>query len=128
MARSYNKKREGTNRHRAASKDLCRQCGGGENLLHIPLMLLQRQAGNYDVVQVNKHHGELASTLSISRWKVLPAFLRPKFSRRHTVILFSSRYLFPAKSICPTFKQAIQIFMQIRAAAPPSRKLHHIFV
>ncbi len=36
-----------------------------------------------------------------------------------TVILFSSRYLFPAKSICPTCKQAIQIFMQIRAAASP---------
>ncbi len=32
-----------------------------------------------------------------------------------TVILFSSRYLFPAKIICPTCKQAIQIVMQIRA-------------
>ncbi len=38
-----------------------------------------------------------------------------------TVILFSSRYLFPAKSICPTCKQAIQIFMQIRAASPANR-------
>jgi hypothetical protein len=45
-----------------------------------------------------------------------------------TVILFSSRYLFPAKSICPTCEQAIHIFMQIRAAAPPNRKLRHIFV
>ncbi len=39
-----------------------------------------------------------------------------------TVILFSSRYLFPAKSICPTCEQAIQIFMQIPAAAPPPQK------
>ncbi len=46
----------------------------------------------------------------------------------HTVILFSSRYLFPAKSICPTCEHAIQIFMQIRAAAPPNRKLRLIFV
>ncbi len=28
----------------------------------------------------------------------------------YTVILFSSRYLFPAKSICPTWKQTIYIF------------------
>ncbi len=28
----------------------------------------------------------------------------------YMVVLFSSRYLFPAKSICPTCKQAIQIF------------------
>ncbi len=47
---------------------------------------------------------------------------------RHTVILFSSRYLFPAKSICHTCEQAIQIFMQIRAAGPPNRKLRHILV
>ncbi len=45
-----------------------------------------------------------------------------------TVILFSSRYLFPAKSICPTCKQAIPIFMRIRAAGPPNSKLRHIFV
>ncbi len=51
-----------------------------------------------------------------------------KFREIFTVILFSSRYLFPAKSICPTCEQAIQIFMQIRAAAPPNRKLRHIFV
>ena len=37
---------------------------------------------------------------------------------QHTIILFSSRYLFPAKSICPTCTQAKQIVMQIRAAAP----------
>ncbi len=49
-------------------------------------------------------------------------------ARPHTVILFSSRYLFPTKSICPTCEQAIQISMQIRAAAPPNRKLRHIFV
>ncbi len=46
----------------------------------------------------------------------------------YTVILFSSRYLFPAKSICPACKQAIQIFMKIRTAAPPNRKLRHICV
>ncbi len=46
----------------------------------------------------------------------------------NTVILFSSRYVFPAKSICPTCEQSIQIFMQIRATAPPNRKLRHIFV
>jgi hypothetical protein len=45
-----------------------------------------------------------------------------------TVILFSSRYLFPAKSICPTWKQTIYISMQIRAAAPPNGKTQLIFV
>jgi hypothetical protein len=40
-----------------------------------------------------------------------------------TVILFSSRYLLPAKSICPTCKQTIDIFMQnMRAALPTNRK------
>jgi hypothetical protein len=60
----------------------------------------------------------VAVWLTIERWVAI----------RYTVILFSSRYLFPAKSICPTCEQAIQIIMQIRAAAPPNRKLRHIFV
>ncbi len=53
--------------------------------------------------------------------------LRPRFRpldplvlTHYTVILFSSLYFFPAKSICPTCKLAIHIFVQIRAAAPPS--------
>ncbi len=45
-----------------------------------------------------------------------------------TVILFSSRYLFPAKSICPTCTQAIQIVMQIRAAAPHPIETFVIFL
>jgi hypothetical protein len=60
--------------------------------------------------------------------KLFQTFMSFSYFIARTVILFSSRYLFPAKSICPTCEQAIQIFMQIRAAAPPNRKLQHIFV
>ncbi len=45
-----------------------------------------------------------------------------------TLILFSSRYLLSAKSICPIWKQTIYSSMQICAAAPPNRKTQHIFV
>jgi hypothetical protein len=40
---------------------------------------------------------------------------------RYTVILFSSRYLLSAKSICPTCKQTIYIFMQNMRAAPSNQ-------
>jgi hypothetical protein len=29
--------------------------GGGQNLLHVPLMLLLGRADHYDIVQVDKH-------------------------------------------------------------------------
>ncbi len=47
-------------------------------------------------------------------------------SRIYTVILFSSRYLLPAKSICPTCNQTIYISVQMRAAPPSNRKTQHI--
>jgi hypothetical protein len=48
-------------------------------------------------------------------------------NRYYTVILFSSRYLLPAKSICPTLKQTIYISVQMRAAPPPNGKAQHIY-
>jgi hypothetical protein len=41
--------------------------------------------------------------------------------RRCTVILFSSRYLLSAKSICPICKQTIYISMQNMRAAPSNQ-------
>jgi hypothetical protein len=46
---------------------------------------------------------------------------------QHKVILFSSRYLFPAKSKEHENRQYI-FSMQFRSAAPPNRNTHHICV
>jgi hypothetical protein len=56
-----------------------------------------------------------------NRFKVRDKLYVSEFEAKRTVILFSSRYLLSAKSICPTCKQTIYIFMQNMRAAPSNK-------